>query len=87
MSTQPTFEGIRTEGMKADMLNNPDKPTNNFIWKIIISGITSVLIGSFLALAIGVFMHIEATTLQLFITVFTASIGFLGGLLVKSPTQ
>lgn len=61
----------------------------DWLWLIIISGFAIVLVGSFLTLAISVFVASpeRSTSAQMILTVFTAVVGFLAGLFAPSPVN
>lgn len=56
-----------------------------FLWRVIIICIAAILIGSTAAVILGVFIGLSNITPL--ITIFTASIALLGGLLAPSPVQ
>ena len=59
------------------------------VWKIVIWAFSIVLVGSFLTLAISVFVPPAkgGTTGQTILTVFTTVVGFLAGLFSPSPVE
>jgi hypothetical protein len=54
----------------------------NQIWLLVIGCFVFVLGGSFLTMAVAIFMKVPA---ELLLTVFTTTVGFLAGLLTQSP--
>ena len=81
MSQQPITDHARQDFV------NPTQATTDYVWKIIISAIGVVLVGSFLAIAIAVFLKVDTGLIQILLTVFTSMVTFVGGLLIKSPVQ
>jgi polyferredoxin len=72
----------------ARQLAPPEPATRNTLWLIVISAISLVVVGSFITLAVAVFVaRPEKTyvTPELILTMFTSAIGFLAGLFVPSP--
>jgi hypothetical protein len=64
----------------------PTHITANYIWLIVISAFSIVLVGSFLTLAVSVFVAgTDGTTGQVILTMFTSVVGFLAGIFVPSP--
>ena len=59
------------------------------VWKIVIWAFSIVLVGSFLTLAISVFVPpaTGGTSGQMILTVFTTVVGFLAGLFSPSPVE
>ena len=66
---------------------NPTQPTADYVWKVIITAVVVVLVGSFLAIAVSIFLKIDNSLIQVLLTVFTSLMTFVGGLLIKSPVQ
>ena len=60
-----------------------DQPTSDFIWKVLISSIAIVFVGTALAVAAGIFMSKTADALLPLITIFTTTVGILA----PSPFQ
>ncbi len=56
----------------------------DFIWKVVVLGVVIVFIGSAIGVTLAVFVGANVAPL---ITVFTAVIALLGGLLAPSPVQ
>jgi len=56
----------------------------DFVWKVVVSGAVIVFVGSAVGIAVAVFVSANVAPL---ITVFTAAVAFLGGLLAPSPVQ
>jgi hypothetical protein len=63
----------------------PDPVTRNSLWRMVIVSFCTVLILSFVALAVAIFM--EKADYQVLLTVFTTVVGFLAGLFAPSPTN
>ncbi len=66
-------------------LSPPDDNTTRYLWVIVVVAFAIVLVGSFLTLAMSVFLPHTEATLQMMLTVFTSVVGFLGGLFTPSP--
>lgn len=66
--------GVRSISQKA----------TDFIWQVVVTGAVIVFVGSAIGVGIAVFVGVNVAPL---ITVFTAVIAFLGGLLAPSPVQ
>jgi hypothetical protein len=67
-------------------IGRPSGRVSDRIWLIAICAFAAVLVGSFLTLAISVFVRVQdATSAQVMLTVFTAVLGFLAGLFTPSP--
>lgn len=68
----------------------PDAATRDKLWTIVVSAFAFVLVGGFIALAVGVFIRIpkEGVNLvkpELILATFTTVVGFLAGLFTPSP--
>lgn len=65
----------------------PNPETRDKLWKIVVTAFAIVLVGSFIALAVGVFAPIQAKGVkpELILTTFTTVVGFLAGLFTPSP--
>ncbi len=64
----------------------PTQKVRDKLWMIVVVGFAIVLVGSFLTLAIGVFIATSGTVKpELVLTMFTSVVGFLAGLFVPSP--
>lgn len=63
----------------------PTQNVINYIWAMIISGILLVFLGSGAGIIISIFVGKDANTIQPMITLFTATLGFLAGVLTPSP--
>lgn len=66
----------------------PGERTRDYLWLIIVSAFTIVLVGTFITLAIGVFQAPEKDAItkpELILTMFTSVVGFLAGLFAPSP--
>lgn len=73
-------------------LPNPDQPTNNTIWLIVVIAFVIVLVGMAAVLGIGVFTPFSPGSVQLtktdtILTVLMSVISFLAGLLSPSPVS
>ena len=67
-------------------LGRPSVRVSDRIWLIAVGAFAAVLVGSFLTLAISMFVRVQdATSAQVMLTVFTAVLGFLAGLFTPSP--
>ncbi len=64
-------------------LAQPGRAINDKLWLIVISSFCAVFVGSFITLAIAVFL--EKSDYQVLLTVFTSIVGFLAGLFAPSP--
>jgi hypothetical protein len=86
-----TIDNLSTEERKAmDKalgLGGPSDTMRDQLWKIVIWSFAVVLVGSFVTLALSVFLTIPqgATSPQIILTVFTSVVGFLAGLFAPSP--
>jgi hypothetical protein len=72
---------------EANGIGGPDPETRNKLWRIVISAFAIVLVGGFIALALGVFLPIQEKGVkpELILTTFTSVVGFLAGLFTPSP--
>ena len=76
----------RRWGATRPQLGRPSGRVSDRIWLIAVCAFATVLVGSFLTLAISVFVRVQdATSAQVMLTVFTAVLGFLAGLFTPSP--
>ena len=68
-------------------LQPPNDETRNKLWLIVVSAFAFVLVGSFIALAMGVFFlkGQDPVKPELILTTFTTVVGFLAGLFTPSP--
>lgn len=68
-------------------IGGPNPETRDKLWTIVISAFAIVLVGGFIALAVGVFVPIQAKGVkpELILTTFTSVVGFLAGLFTPSP--
>lgn len=57
----------------------------NYIWCIIVSGILLVFLGSGVGIVVSIFIGKDANSMQPLLTLFTATLGFLAGVLTPSP--
>jgi len=69
------------------VVGEPSQKTRNRLWMIVVSAFAIVLVGSFVALAVGVFVPIQEKGVkpELILTTFTSVVGFLAGLFTPSP--
>lgn len=68
------------------VIGGPGPHTRDTLWTIVVAGFSAVLVGSFLALAFGVFIKAEGKVQpELILAMFTSVVGFLAGLFVPSP--
>lgn len=72
---------------EAHRLPIPDAKTNNKLWTIVVTAFAIVLVGGFIALALGVFFPVQEKGVkpELILTTFTTVVGFLAGLFAPSP--
>lgn len=63
----------------------PGQNIINYIWGTIVSGILLVFLGSGAGIVISIFVGKDANAIQPLITLFTATLGFLAGVLTPSP--
>lgn len=71
-------------------LEPPSSRTRDWLWSIAVAAFTFVLVASVLAIIAGVFVGAKQNPVvksDLLLSVFTAAVGFLGGLFVPSPSQ
>ncbi len=71
-------------------LRSPGQKASDTLWLIIVCSFAFVLVGTFLGLAIGVLILGKSAAnaeLQILLTMFTAAVAFLAGLLTPSPAQ
>lgn len=68
-------------------IGGPAPETRDKLWMIVVSAFAVVLVGGFIALAVGVFIPIQANGVkpELILTTFTSVVGFLAGLFTPSP--
>jgi len=71
-------------------IGEPNEPTKNAIWLIVVISFAVVLVGAAMVLGIGVFTPAQKDVFQLtktdtILTVFMTVVGFLAGLLTPSP--
>lgn len=74
----------------ANGMGGPNPETRDKLWKIVVTAFAIVLVGGFIALAIGLFVPNpkEGESLvnpELILTTFTSVVGFLAGLFTPSP--
>jgi hypothetical protein len=71
----------------ANGIVGPTSRTSDKLWTIVVSAFSIVLVGAFVALAIGVFAPIQEKGVkpELILTTFTSVVGFLAGLFTPSP--
>ena len=84
LDTKDKKEAIR----QASGVGSPDQSVTNFVWKMIVTSLAIVLVGSFLFLAFAVVFLQKTSTdagLQMLLEMFTLVVGFLVGLLAPSP--
>ena len=78
----------RKQVAQAAGLGPPKQATANFIWITVTTCFALVLIASAASLLYGaVFLQRTIDSILVILTVFTAVVGFLGGLLAPSPFQ
>jgi len=78
----------RKEVVQAAGLGPPKQATANFIWITVVTCFALVLIASAASLLYGVvFLQRTIDSMLVVLTVFTAVVGFLAGLLAPSPFQ
>ena len=68
-------------------LGTPSQLVRDRLWTIIVFTFAIVMIMVVAALSIGAFLPNPATPVELLLSVFTAVVGFFGGLFVRSPTE
>jgi hypothetical protein len=67
-------------------LKGPSQSVNDRLWLVVVSVFSFVLVGSFLTLAVGVFIPASgAVKIELVFAAFTSVVGFLAGLFAPSP--
>ena len=71
----------------ANGIGPPDPETRDKLWTIVVTAFAIVLVGGFVALALGVFLPIRENGVkpELILTTFTSVVGFLAGLFTPSP--
>ena len=70
---------------QAGLLPDPNAPTVNYLWIVIVTAFVLALL-----VAVSILAYNAATqkpTAEVLITIFTTAVGFLAGLLTPSPTQ
>jgi hypothetical protein len=78
---------------KALRLPDPDNPTTNYLWRVVVTAFVLVMAGSFYVLAHRVLEGISKADTNLYanpeliLSVFNAVVGFLAGLFVQSPAK
>jgi hypothetical protein len=81
----PTQKQVAVE--QAGGLEPPAPSVSNIIWLLVISAFVLVLLATSGSLIYGVIvLQRNADAVQVIVTIFTAAIGFLGGLFSPSPT-
>jgi ABC-type phosphate transport system permease subunit len=95
--SQPNFQPAEENTRRDQAPGAPDntvvgdtRPTQNiinYIWGSIISGILLVFIASGLGILVSIFIGKDANAIQPLITLFTATLGFLAGVLTPSPVR
>lgn len=82
----PQEQAATIEAVRAG-LEQPSVGVRDWLWVISITAFAVVLVGSFITLAISVFVAPSAggTSGQVILTMFTSVVGFLAGLFVPSP--
>ncbi len=66
-------------------LGEPSNKVKDYLWRAVITTFCIVLTGSFITLAISVFVNGAGASEQVILTVFTGVLGFLTGIFVPSP--
>jgi hypothetical protein len=68
-------------------MDEPSDGVRDRLWLIVIAAFAVVLVGSFITLAISVFVAPSSggTSGQIILTMFTSVVGFLAGLFAPSP--
>ena len=79
---QEALDALSTAGA----MPPPTDGARDRLWLIVVCAFAIVLVGSFTALAVGVFVPASGkVTPELILTMFTSVVGFLAGLFVPSP--
>lgn len=83
----PPEERAATIRAVSAVMNQPSAGVRDRLWLIVIAAFAVVLVGSFITLAISVFVAPSAggTSGQVILTMFTSVVGFLAGLFAPSP--
>ena len=69
-------------------IGTPSQGATDILWRIVITAFSFVLVGSFLALSVGVYQPAKGTVSpELILTMFTTVVGFLAGLFATSPVS
>jgi len=71
-------------------LRSPGQKSSDILWLIIVVSFATVLVGTFLSLAIGVLIlnkSAASSELQIILTMFTSAVAFLAGLLTPGPSH
>lgn len=86
-TTEDKKEIAENVAAAANGIGGPNSATRDKLWTIVISAFSIVLVGGFIALAIGVFAPIQEKGVkpELILTTFTSVVGFLAGLFTPSP--
>jgi hypothetical protein len=63
----------------------PSTKIRDYLWKVIVWAMVIILVGTFGVIALGVLFNVAAKPELL--TMFTAALGFLAGLLAPSPVK
>jgi hypothetical protein len=72
----------------AEHIPVPGQKTSDTLWLIVIITLALILLGSFLTLAVSVFVSLPTSDgRQIIVTIFTTITSFLAGLFVTSPLQ
>jgi|GEM_PF-1408014 len=76
------------EEVSGRTLAQPSQGVRDKLWLVVVVTFSLVLVGSFITLAIGVFVPASGkVTPELVLTMFTSVVGFLAGLFVPSPVN
>ena len=86
----PTERAAAASEVQAEVygtaIGGPGPQARDKLWLIVVAGFSTVLVGSFLALAVGVFVPASGKVQpELILALFTSVVGFLAGLFVPSP--
>ncbi len=69
-------------------IGTPSQGATDILWRIVITAFSFVLVGSFLALSVGVYQPASGQVRpELILTMFTTVVGFLAGLFANSPVS
>ncbi len=88
-ATSPNIQKEVAMGVISAVGGGASPQIRDWLWLVVIGAFSLVLFGSFVTLAVSVFVASPsgATSAQMILTVFTGVVGFLAGLFAPSPVS